>query len=110
MGCDSSIRASAVKLLVLGLCLQHISASLSAPSAIKLNSDEDNRNIVFINRNNDNDSESDREGGMAKIRITRDDRSSSSKQKRKYEDYSDDVVSLRVYGQDLTDLSGLIEL
>lgn len=88
MGCDSSIRASAVQLLVLGLCLQHMSASLSASSAIKLNSDEDNRNIVFNNRHNDKDSESDREGEIAKIRITR-----ADKQKRKYEDYSDDVVS-----------------
>lgn len=78
MGCDSIIRArSAVQMLVLCLCLQHASGSLSVPSAIN---------------NSNKDSESDQhdyEDGIAKSRITRDER----RNRHKYEDYSDNVVS-----------------
>lgn len=79
MGCDSNIRASAVQMLVMGLWLQHISVSLSVPSAIN-----------FVSNN---DSESDRDGGgggVARPRIIRE----VSRNKRKYEDYSDNVVSV----------------
>lgn len=98
MGCDSSVRASTVQLLVLCLWLQHISVSLSAPSAIS------SRNSNGINDNNNNnrnrnlkdsasgDDDRDEDRVVNLLRITRDDR--SQQQRRKYEDYSDDVVSI----------------
>lgn len=94
MGCDSSVRASTVQLLVLCLWLQHISVSLSAPSAISSrNSNGINDNNNNRNRNHKDSASEDRDEDRVVnlLRITRDDR---SQQRRKYEDYSDDVVSI----------------
>lgn len=76
MGCDT-FRGSVIQMLVICLWLQHIQVSLSVPSA-----------ITFKKH-----SESDVEEVSHKLRITRAAEQQAIKQRRKYADYSDDVVS-----------------
>lgn len=101
MGCDPmKIKRArpAVQLLVMGLWLQHISGSLSVTSAIKFsgNSNDDSGSGRFgdsalgNNKNNKDDDVEEMPSDLVQLRITR---NNDRRSKRKYEDYSDDVVS-----------------
>lgn len=74
MGCDLIRRATVAQMLVICLWLQHISASLSVPSAF----------TTSINSS---------EGGDHQTMRLRIRRADGDRHKRKYSDYSDDVVS-----------------
>lgn len=71
MGCDAISSSRAARMLVICLWLQYISVSLSVPRA-------------FTN------SVAHSESGLAKQRIRREDH---NRAKRRYDDYSDEVVS-----------------